>query len=129
MSTILLALLCQFHAPYEYLPHPGGDTSMWKENDWSDSFKTNGQRELLLPDGSRVDLVQTGVAWEVEWSDKVNEGIGQALQYHLQTGHSPGLWVLLRKDSHDEDYLRAIAIVTSLRDHGYDFHLKFQRTW
>jgi len=104
----------------------------WKEVEWSKylAYRMQGEAEARMIDQSRVDILTDDIAWEVEWIDKWQEGIGQALQYHVCTGRDPGLLVLVRGDSASvgKEYNRILATVTNLRAHGYDFNLRFQET-
>ncbi len=58
----------------------------------------NAQVESRLWDGTRVDLINTTTAFEVDFASKWAEGIGQALYYAQLTGKRPGLVLLTRKD-------------------------------
>lgn len=69
----------------------------------------SGEAEFKLPDGSRVDVLSDEYAWEVEWSDKWEESIGQSLWYSIASERKPGVILLLRGDR-DEDYLRCLAV-------------------
>lgn len=87
----------------------------WHELQWSRylAHRVGGETEFRLPDGSRVDILTDEFAWEVEWSDKWPESIGQATYYALATGRKPGVWLLLRGD-YDEDYLRCLMVCRHL---------------
>lgn len=103
------------------------------ENDWSDylTFEEGektldntifmGIREWELPDGRRVDILTTKVAYEVDWVKKWPEGVGQALGYAIATNKDPGL-VLLIKKGEDEYFNAALTVITDLRRRGYNFH-------
>lgn len=53
------------------------------------------QVERRLWDGTRVDLVHDGVAWEADRAGKWQEGIGQAVHYGQQLNLRPGLLLLV----------------------------------
>ncbi len=72
-----------------------------------------GQAEHRLPDGSRIDILTDDVAWEVEWSDKWEEAIGQSVFFSMATDRKPGVWLLLR-GNYDEDYLRCLMVCRKL---------------
>lgn len=57
--------------------------------------------EVRLWDRSRVDFMTDDYAFEVDWSKKWAEGVGQALFYGRMTGKKPGLFLLV-KDIDDE---------------------------
>lgn len=102
----------------------------WKETDWSAylAAQSQGVVEYRCPDGSRVDILTSSTAWEVEWSDKWKESIGQAVLYAIQTERTPGVW-LLRKPGDDEHYLRCVSVVEHLRGKGLRIELRSQRTY
>lgn len=87
-----------------------------RETEWSAKLAEDiegAQTEFRLPDGSRVDILTDETAWEVEWSDKWEEAIGQSSFYGIATNRKPGVWLLLRGD-HDEDYLRCLLVCRKL---------------
>lgn len=71
------------------------------------------QVEHRLPDGSRVDILTSDHAWEVEWADKWQEAIGQAVFYALATNRSPGI-VLLLRGRHQTHWLRCLLVCRRL---------------
>lgn len=77
------------------------------------AVSVGGEAEHRLPDGSRVDILTDDVAWEVEWSDKWEESIGQSVFYGMATNRKPGVWLLLR-NNYDEDYLRCLMVCRQL---------------
>ena len=113
--------LATFSASIE--PEP--DRAGWRETQWSAHLaeSVDGVAEYRLPNGARVDIVEEveggpRIAWEVDWSTKGAEAIGQAVQYAAQLNAEsptePGVWLLLKGRS-DEDYLECLAGVTYLR--------------
>lgn len=62
-----------------------------------------GEPEYRLPDASRVDIYSTyaggHVAWEVEWSSKWPQSIGQACLYRELLGCDGGVVLLVGKES------------------------------
>jgi len=61
--------------------------------------KYNGEVEVRLHDGSRVDLLTSTHAIEVDYSRKWAEGIGQSLHYSILTNRKPGLILLVKNPS------------------------------
>lgn len=83
--------------------------------------------EVVLPSRDRVDLIgPPGLvrAWEVDWLDKHEEGITQAIRYSILTGHRPGLIILI-KEKDEVEYLRLMLAIQDLRYHGYDIVVRF----
>lgn len=84
------------------------------ENQISDRIVQAGQivssasiREFVLPDESRVDIETETTSFEVEWSYKWKEAVGQALYYSINTGKEPGIILLQKGEPEDKiNYLR-----------------------
>jgi len=53
--------------------------------------------EVQTDSGAYVDCVGSGVAWEVDWSSKWAEAIGQSLLYSAELRMRPGIILLCRK--------------------------------
>ena len=53
--------------------------------------------ERTLQDGSRVDLLSREYSYEVDWSPKHYQAVGQAIHYSILTGRKPAI-ILLVKD-------------------------------
>lgn len=54
-------------------------------------------REVVLEDGSRADLVSRDYAVEVEWCEKWKEAPAQAVLYSVWTGKKPAVILLAGK--------------------------------
>ena len=78
--------------------------------------------EYSLPDGRRVDIFDKDgkIAYEVDWCQKWEEGVGQSLGYAIATNSDPGL-ILLFKNGEDEYYNTALGVVNQLRERGYKY--------
>jgi hypothetical protein len=64
-------------------------------------------REFVLPDDSRIDIETDTTSFEVEWSYKWKEAIGQSLFYAIQTGKEPGIILLQKGEPEDKvNFLR-----------------------
>lgn len=76
------------------------DEQPLNENGHSDRLaeKYEAEREVRLQDGSRVDLLNSEYAIEVDWCTglKWAEGCGQALLYAEMTGKKPALLLLYK---------------------------------
>jgi hypothetical protein len=105
---------CPFIGGHQDIPTAGDRETVWSEYL---AGVVAGEAEYRLPNGSRVDILTDDVAWEVEWSDKWEESIGQSLFYGIATDRRPGVWLLLRGEF-DEDYLQCLAVVDHLRSRG-----------
>jgi hypothetical protein len=54
-----------------------------------------GQAEVVLEDGARVDCVTDEYAIEFDYAPKWAESVGQSLYYALMTGKKPGVVLIL----------------------------------
>jgi hypothetical protein len=57
------------------------------------------ESEVVMPDGSRADLVTETHAIEVEWAGKWKESVSQATLYSIWTSKKPAVILLTGKDS------------------------------
>ncbi len=114
-STILFAIIfsiisCTAYAQtFDFRDLPG-DTSSWREIDWSKYLSrqpaTKGVPEYSLPDRSRVDILTNEYAIEVEWLSKWPEAVGQSLYYAAMTGKKPKIIILKKPDDDIKKYLQ-----------------------
>jgi len=70
-----------------------------------------GVAEYVCVEGSKVDLLTSDFAAEVEWVKKWKESIGQALLYSILTGRPPMVILLLRGHEHERRYLDRCRMV------------------
>lgn len=84
--------------------------------------KYNAQPEIRLSDGTRCDLLSTSVAFEVDYSRKWAEGIGQALHYSLLTGFRPGLILLVSQPAKEWRHIHRAARICG--KYGIEFHVE-----
>lgn len=78
--------------------------------------KYSAEAEVLLPDGSRCDLLSSEYAIEVDWAaSKWKESIGQAVLYAIWMDRKPAV-LLLVKDAEREkvDLLRCRLVCERL---------------
>lgn len=68
------------------------------ENDYTKRIasKRNYSSEVMMPDGTRCDLVSTEQAIEVEWSYKWKEAPAQSILYSIWTGKEPKIILLVK---------------------------------
>ncbi len=98
-----------------------------RESEYRDEWcaQYQGEAEVELEGGTRCDCIAEidGITYAIELDrgKKVLEGIGQALFYALQTGHTPGV-VLILEDEKDYKYWLVLNSVI-----GY--HKLKIRTW
>ena len=67
----------------------------------------------MLYDGSRVDLLDQEIAWEVDWAYKWAEGVGQASLYSQLTNQKGGVILLTKDKRADQRYLLRARIACS----------------
>lgn len=74
---------------------------MWKYIDESPQSKLLIGKERRLWDNSRVDILTSQYAIEVDWAYKWKEAIGQSLWYSVVTTKAPGICLLLKNIADD----------------------------
>ena len=85
----------------------------------------NARVEVRLWDATRVDMLSDDTAWEVDWSHKWAEGIGQALYYAAVTRKRPGLVLLVRDMDRDRRYVYRAQTVCA--KHGIELRIEVLR--
>ena len=73
--------------------------------------KYSGQTEVVLPDGTRCDIVTETHAIEVDFADKWAEAIGQSLNYSFQLNKKAGILLILEKPD-DERHSILVQSIT-----------------
>ncbi|MBI5634881.1 MAG: hypothetical protein HZA15_15545 [Nitrospirae bacterium] len=73
----------------------------------------HGTTEYLLPDDTRVDCLTNEYAIEFDFAGKWAESIGQALYYSLRTDRTPGVVLILERQS-DRRFLKRIEAVADV---------------
>ncbi len=63
-----------------------------------------GETEVVLPNGTRCDILTEHYAVEVDFADKWAEALGQCLNYAAQTHRQPGI-VLILESPDDKRHL------------------------
>ena len=69
----------------------------------------HGQVEQRQPNGTIADCVTGAYAVEVEFAEKWQHAIGQAMNYAHQIGKAPGIPLILETDADLKYWLRALA--------------------
>ena len=82
MKKIILLLLCSTAAASE------------REEVERIALRMDAATEVVLWDGSRVDIMTDEYAIEVDWAYKWSEGVGQCLYYAAVSGKKPALLLL-----------------------------------
>ena len=72
--------------------------------------KYKGEKEVIMPDGTRCDIVTATHAIELDFADKWAESIGQALYYGFQTNKRAGILLIL-EDPKDKRHLLKVQSV------------------
>ena len=66
----------------------------------------NGEQEVRLPEGVRVDCLSADYAAEFDWARKWYEGVTQALYYAQLTGKDAMLVLIIKDEQRDARYIR-----------------------
>ena len=77
--------------------------------------KYNGQTEVILPDGTRCDIVTETHAIEVDFADKWAEAIGQSLNYSFQLNKKAGILLILEKPDDERHLIRVESIIKQFK--------------
>jgi hypothetical protein len=75
--------------------------------------KINGQTEFVLFDRTRVDILTSEYAIEVDFANKWAEGIGQSLYYSLVTEKKAGVLLIMEYPEKDKKYLNRLIKVSN----------------
>jgi hypothetical protein len=122
LMTAIVFLLLNYQEVPETKPN-----AMSNEVAWSAYlcrvYTDGGVTEYRLPAGGRVDILTDDIAWEVEWTKKWPESIGQAIYYASATNKKPGVW-LLKKAEDDENWNECLAVIQYLRGKGIDIEFR-----
>ncbi|MFK5954486.1 MAG: hypothetical protein QM498_15645, partial [Desulfobacterium sp.] len=70
----------------------------------------NTSTEVRTYDGSKIDIFDGRIAYEVEWATKWKESIGQSMLYGIQSNTQPGI-ILLSKGRDDLRFIHRCQIV------------------
>ena len=84
------------------IPLPTDPEPVWSR--WL-AERMGGVAEFVLPGRSRVDILTSTLAVEVDWVKKWPEAIGQAVYYGLVTERQPAILLLLRNKPSEPKYL------------------------
>lgn len=78
----------------------GGQFEHNTELYWQDVIQEEigGEKEFKLNDNTRVDILLSEWACEIDWQNKWAEGVGQSIYYGLKTDKKPLVILLVRKD-------------------------------
>jgi len=124
LAPLLLSLLfLGGHASTDTSPNANSNEAAWAEFIASTVLNVSPEAvEYRLPDGRRIDIFDedNNIAYEVDWCQKWEEGIGQSLGYAIATNSQPGL-ILLYKHGEDEYYNTALGVINQLRERGYNY--------
>ena len=78
---------------------------------WYQKKHCLGKTEVVLPDETRCDCVTDTHAIEFDFGPKWAEAIGQALNYGLQTGKRPGVYLILESQTDYKFFIRINSII------------------
>ena len=85
-----------------HMPEPTDPEPAWSA--WL-AERMGGIAEYRTADGSRVDILTSTLAIEVDWVKKWPESIGQAVYYGIATQRQPAILLLLRDKPSEWRYL------------------------
>ena len=77
----------------------------------------NGEREVILEDRTRVDIVTDTHVIEVDFAEKWAESIGQSLHYEKMLGKKAGVLLVIKGDEEVRFLERLMGVAV---EHGID---------
>lgn len=104
----LLAILLGAGATHAKNTHP----ERYYQQAWCQEHQ--GQAEVVLPDGARVDCLTETHAVEVDFAPKWAESIGQSLYYAQVTGKKPGVVLIMERPGDERHRLRLDSLAPDL---------------
>lgn len=101
-----------------------------KEDDYTEAIAKSmpgSTTQFILPDGTRPDILQQDIVWEVEWLDKYDAALSQSLRYAMKTGNEPGIIFLIRSkpEKTKRDMRDALIPISYVRGLGATIHVRF----
>jgi hypothetical protein len=78
---------------------------------WYQQRDCTGQTEVIMGDKTRCDCVTSTHAIEFDFGNKWGEAIGQSLNYGLQTGKKPGIYLIIEKPEDYKYWIRLNSII------------------
>jgi len=129
-----IGLIIVLMVGFVYTPNSSSQDKRMLETDWSKHLAETviheefGEYVLedILPDRSRADISTKDTIWEVEYIDKWEQGVSQAIHYKNCSNKTPGLYLLMRGDKNlaEKDFLRCEGVVNSWRCCNKGFYLR-----
>ena len=89
------------------------EVEAWYQDVWCRGM--DGQVEVRMNDGRRIDCLTDSHAIEFEFARKWPEAIGQSLEYSMMTGKSAGIVLVLRRSKDQAYWQRLNAVVSHYR--------------
>ena len=78
--------------------------------------KYEAETEVILFDQTRVDLLSSEYAIEVDWSRKWAEAVGQSLYYAAVTGRRPAVILLVKDATAERRYVYRCLVICARAD-------------
>ena len=73
----------------------------------------NGEMEVVLADGTRVDCLSDEYAIEVDFASKWAESVGQSLYYAKMTGKKPAIALIIEKPQ-EKRFVKRVKVLTQI---------------
>lgn len=70
-----------------------------------------GKTEVVMPDRTRCDCITSKNAIEFDFGSKWAEAVGQSLNYGLQTGKRPGIYLILESEKDYKYWIRLNTVI------------------
>lgn len=79
-------------------------------------FGDDCQIEVMMPDGTRCDILTKDLAVEVDWATKWKTGPGQALLYSALTNKRPAVLLLVKDYRKEKAHILRCCLVCEMAD-------------
>lgn len=89
----------------------GWTLKIWRHIDFGPSQELFTGLERRLWDNTRVDILTTDWAIEVDWAYKWTEAVGQSMWYSLVTHKEPGICLLCKNFKDDKNFIYRCSVV------------------
>lgn len=90
-------------------------TTNWTEADYQAFIlkEMGGEREYCLPDRTRIDILTSKYAIEIDYAYKWAEAVGQALYYAEISNRTPGIILILAKRANYTAYIKRACLLAT----------------
>lgn len=130
LSTLLISLIIYAVASFAAPPILHRTEAFYQQKI---AEKVGGQQEVVLEDGTRVDIVTQSDVIEVEFAHKWYEACGQSLFYSYLTGKAPVIWLVVENKNEERFVNRCLELAPHIymenKDKKYQVKVNIYRAY